>query len=91
LFYTDIEKSIPEFCRVLKNNGVGIISFDISITNLDNQKVFHKDSLEHLDYILKKQGAQIEFLSNLNKRIDKEPFKHMHEFYKILFRKTNHL
>ena len=88
LFYTDIEKSIPEFCRVLKNGGLGAISFDIKIFDLDNNKEFHQESLEHLRKVLKKCQAEIIFLGNEETRFDETPFKHEHTFYKIVFKKV---
>lgn len=87
LFYTDIEKSLPEFCRVLKKGGRCIVSFDTEIFNLDEGAVFHSDSLEHLKNILEKEGAEIEELGEAEERTDEEPFKHKHTFYKVVFRK----
>jgi len=87
LFHTDIEKSIPEFCRVLNEAGRGIVSFDIEIVNLDEDKIIHSDSIEHLEEILDKSGAEIEKLGMKEERIDVEPFRHKHVFHKIIFKK----
>jgi ubiquinone/menaquinone biosynthesis C-methylase UbiE len=88
LFYTDIEKSIPEFCRILKEGGWGIISFDTEIINMDDDEVFHSDSLEHLEKVLNQSNAQIKQISNEEERVDLKPFKHKHVFYKIIFQKS---
>lgn len=89
LFYTDIEKSISEFCRVINKKGRGIISFDLQIINLDENKVIHSDTIEHLNKILKKNNVEIETLGDKEERIDTEPFKHRHIFHKIVFKKSN--
>jgi len=85
LFYTDIEKSLPEFCRVLKKGGRGIISFDTEIINLDENTVFHSDSVEHMKKILEKEGAEIEGIGEVEERTDENPFRHKHTFHKVIF------
>jgi SAM-dependent methyltransferase len=87
IFYTQLEKSIPEFCRVLKVHGRGIIGFDTEILDLDAAKVFHKDDVEHLKKILEGAGATLEYEGPQETRVDEEPFRHRHSFHKIVFRK----
>ena len=88
LFYTELEKSIAEFCRVLKPGGRGIISFDTEIINLDEGAVFHSDSVDHLEKVLTDAGAEIEKVGLEEQRIDMEPFEHQHTFHKIVFKKV---
>ena len=88
LFYTDIEKSISEFCRVLNEKGRGVISFDLQITNLDENKVIYSNTIKWLNEILEKNNAEIEILGDKEERIDNEPFKHKHIFHKIVFKKS---
>jgi len=88
LFYTDIEKSVPELCRILKEGGYGIISFDTEIVNLDEEKIFHTDSIEHLQKVLNLSGAQIIQLGDKEERFDQSPFKHRHVFHKIVIQKS---
>jgi ubiquinone/menaquinone biosynthesis C-methylase UbiE len=85
LFYTDVEKSLPEFCRVLKKGGRGVVSFDTEIFNLDEANAFHSDSIEHLEKVLEKSGAKIEEIGEVEERIDGKPFRHKHTFHKVIF------
>ncbi len=88
LFYTNIEKSIAELCRILKEGGWGIISFDTEIVNLDEDKIFHSDSIEHLEKVLNQSGAQIKQLGDKEERLDQSPFRHKHVFHKIVIQKS---
>lgn len=89
LFHTDIGKSISEFCRVVDEKGKGVISFDLQIINLDENKVIHSDTIEHLNEILRRNNTEIEILGDKEERIDIEPFKHKHVFHKVIFKKSN--
>ena len=88
LFYTDLNKSIPELCRILKKGGYGAISYDIEIINIDENTVIHSDSIEHLEHLLNESGSKIERIEDVEERIDPEPFKHKHVFHKVVFKKT---
>ncbi|MDR3424883.1 MAG: class I SAM-dependent methyltransferase [Alphaproteobacteria bacterium] len=87
LFYTDINKSIPEFIRVLETGGIGVVGFDIRIEDLDKKTTFHQESREHLKDVLKRNGAQIILLGKEESRVDETPFRHEHTFYKVVFQK----
>lgn len=96
LFFTNIEKSIPEYCRILKKGGYGIISFDSHIENLYENTPMHSDSLEHIKQVLDDAGAEILMIGDEEKRVDtqqknadgtKVP-KHEHTFHKIIFKKS---
>ncbi|MBT7101952.1 class I SAM-dependent methyltransferase [archaeon] len=81
LFYTDVLKVLSEFKRVIKKGGLGIITLDRKIINLDKNKKFYdldiKDTLKKLDKkIIYKKFKQ---------RTDFFPFKHRHYFYLIAF------
>lgn len=94
LFFTDIEKSIPEYCRILKKGGHGVISFDTHIENLNENTAMHDDSLEHLKQALEDASAQIIMSTGEEKREDEEQKnsdgsrvpKHEHTFHKIVFK-----
>lgn len=81
LFYTNIQKSIPELIRVTKEKGIIFITLDIKITDLDQNKVIHKLNLFNaLKYFSKLKILEIKY----KERVDHEPFKHIHQFYDIV-------
>ncbi|MEI8339874.1 MAG: class I SAM-dependent methyltransferase [bacterium] len=84
LFYTDIEKSIPEMLRVVKSNGIVVFSFDTEIFNFDENKVFHSESFDHLEKVVSDNGGEIKYTGEKEERLDETPFRHKHTFYKII-------
>ena len=85
LFYTNIEKSIPEFCRVLRSGGLGVVTFDVEIINLEEGKLFHQDSLEKFERVLGENDAAVVFLGSQESRVDETPFRHCHHYHRIMF------
>jgi ubiquinone/menaquinone biosynthesis C-methylase UbiE len=84
LFYTNIEKSLPEMLRVVKPKGIVVFSFDIEIFNFDENKPFHNESLEHLERVVAENEGEIKYVGEKEERLDETPFKHKHTFYKVL-------
>ncbi|MBW3011390.1 class I SAM-dependent methyltransferase [Candidatus Woesearchaeota archaeon] len=84
LFYTKASKSLPEIERVLKKGGLGIITLDENIIDLDKGKQIHKLDIEKTLTLLKKSKIKSR---KPRQRLDKEPFKHKHYFYEIVFEK----
>ena len=89
LFYTDIEKSLKEFLRVVKSDGICILSFDLQIINLDENKVFHTEDLDHLEKVVSQNNGEIIFLGEEQSREDSEPFKHEHTFRIVAMKKLS--
>lgn len=87
LFYTDIEKSLRELLRVTKTNGHCIFSFDTEIINLDEDKIFHSENLEHLRKVVENNRSEIVYLGDEQKRADSEPFRHRHTFMIVVVQK----
>lgn len=87
LFYTDTEKSIKEFLRVLKAGGVCIFSFDTEIINFEENKLLHTESLEHLNLIANANHAKIVHLGEETVREDEKPFRHRHTFRIVALQK----
>ncbi len=84
IFYTDYRKSVPELERVLKKGGLGIITIDRKIIDLDRGKVIHSSDVDNVLRCLRNS----EVLSKKSRtRLDKAPFKHRHYFYIVVFRK----
>jgi ubiquinone/menaquinone biosynthesis C-methylase UbiE len=86
LFYTKLDKSLPELERVLKPNGILFITLDEKIINLDNKKTIYSSSVPHSLHIFKKA---IIINKVYMERIDGTPFKHKHFFYEITLKKTS--
>ncbi len=86
LFYTDIYKSLQETERLVKPGGLGIITLDEKIINLDSNKVIHNLNIEIALSLLKKS---IILKKELKERVDKKPFRHVHKYYQIIFKKLN--
>ena len=85
LFYTNLDKSVPEIMRITKKGGLAFLTLDLKITDLEKQKVLHVDSLVHLKKIILGLGSII-YLSK-KQRTDFSPFKHKHVYYEVLVRK----
>ena len=82
LFYTDINKSLPELSRVLKSNGILFITLDEKIVNLDENKIIHSLDVDQAIKNLK----NLKLLSKeYAERTDEVPFKHTHHFYHVVF------
>jgi ubiquinone/menaquinone biosynthesis C-methylase UbiE len=86
LFYTNLDKSIPEILRVVKANGFAFITFDTKIIDLDKEVIIHRASLDTLKNLVG-EGATIVYMKS-RQRTDKTPFKHRHVYYDILIKKV---
>jgi ubiquinone/menaquinone biosynthesis C-methylase UbiE len=85
LFYTDLSKSILEILRVTKRCGLIFITLDISIKDLDKNKIIHREGLRNFKKILNKK-IDILYIKK-RQRTDYSPFKHKHVFYELLLKK----
>ncbi|RLE38997.1 hypothetical protein DRJ17_02275 [Candidatus Woesearchaeota archaeon] len=84
LFYTNPEKSLPEIERVLKKGGIGIITLDTKIIDLEKNKKIHKmDVPKALKLLTNSEIISKEY----KQRVDRTPFRHKHCYYEIVFRK----
>lgn len=86
LFFTDMEKSIPELLRVLKPSGYGVVSYDIEIEDLERGRVIHAATLQSLRRLLR--GGKVVH-REYKERIDSSPFQHRHRYYEVIFQKQN--
>ncbi|MFA6018354.1 MAG: class I SAM-dependent methyltransferase [Patescibacteria group bacterium] len=88
LFYLDLDVVLREAFRVLKNGGYGVFSFDAYIIHLDRGEVFHEDSLDHLELVVRDLDGKVVHVGSQETRLDAVPFKHKHEFYKVIVQKN---
>ena len=86
LFRTDPTKSLPELERVLKPNGIGIVSLDLKIVMLKDNSVYQEKDLDSwLAYF-----SHVEFLErHFNEQLDQEPQPHKHYMCDVVFRKLS--
>ena len=86
LFFTNMERSIPELLRVLKPSGHGVISYDIEIKDLERESIIHATTLQFLNHAL--EGNEVVHCE-YKERIDASPFRHRHRYYEVIFQKQN--
>ncbi len=85
IFYTDYTKSLPELERVLKNNGVVIVSLDEKIVKLEDNSSLHS---ANIDEMLKYFSNSKILEKTYHERIDQEPWPHKHFYYDVVVRKS---
>lgn len=84
LFYTNVKKSLNEIKRVLKPGGIGIITLDKKIIDLDKNKVIHQLNVNDvLSLLTNSKVLEKKYIE----RKDSQPFKHKHHYFLIVFQK----
>ncbi|MDP3026351.1 MAG: class I SAM-dependent methyltransferase [Nanoarchaeota archaeon] len=81
LFYTNVNKSLPEIERVLTKRGIAIITLDEKIINLDENEVIYLLNIDKTLKLLKKSTI-------LSKKYKIEVDRHKHLYWEVVFRRN---
>ena len=83
LFYVDTVAALPGIRALLRKGGLGIITLDSRIDDLDRGETIH--TLD-VDAALATLTESVVFFKNYRERMDSTPFHHKHYTFEIGFK-----